>query len=222
MQGLESRLNRVGGYRCDETKRTYQQMKNRGENRSEKVRPKLNALVDQAEQLQQQAGIFDKAEALREREALIPAKLYQQELRELYFGVANRGLCKKLIAIDRQQQNLAREWWSAYLREAQEELDAALGKSPSWTLAAILGIFWVAVGYQVFGLVGAVAGAVVGIFFGLEFKERSQRDIVKSVKAAREEVAEIKATVQEIEREKHTFTELEAENGERDPNYRPR
>jgi len=82
--------------------------------------------------------------------------------------VNDKDLRKKLIAAQRKVESHIRRSVEEDIIKANREVTVAKAKvqQQPWGTAALVGIGAVALGYWVFGIAGAIAGAVGGFFLG--------------------------------------------------------
>jgi len=92
----------------------------------------------------------------------------RDKTRAAYFSVENKELRKKLIEAQRNVESRLRRSLEEEIVRANREIAAATAKAQQqpWAKAALVGVGAVALGYWVFGIAGAIAGAVGGFFLG--------------------------------------------------------
>jgi hypothetical protein len=89
-------------------------------------------------------------------------------LRKVFFSVSDAGMRKRLIAKEREIENLRRELFTQEVLDANVALEKARIPRPKWWIvASILGTILIAGGYKAFGTPGAIGGALIGFFIGL-------------------------------------------------------
>jgi hypothetical protein len=88
--------------------------------------------------------------------------------RDAYFSITNMELRKQLIATQRLVESRLRQSLQQDIIAANREVLMATAKvqRQPWGKAALFSIGAVAIGYWVFGIVGAISGAVCGFFLG--------------------------------------------------------
>ncbi len=110
--------------------------------------------------LEEKAGITEAVKLARE--SGIPAKL-----REAYYAVANIEIRKKLISTTGKLDRLYLQKCDLDVSSAREEVSKAIDKSKEqpWHIAAASWIAPVVIGHWIYGLPGAMVGAIGGYFF---------------------------------------------------------
>ena len=93
---------------------------------------------------------------------------FREKVRTAYFSVPDVELRKRLIAAQREFDSSILRSFDADIAAANQAVSIATEKvhNQPWTKAAMFSVGAVAVGYWVFGLVGAIAGSVGGFFLG--------------------------------------------------------
>ncbi|GAB7550403.1 hypothetical protein [Cupriavidus sp. 8B] len=92
----------------------------------------------------------------------------REKTRDAYFSVTDENLRKILISACRNVGNFKSRCLKEDILNANRGVIAANIKlqQPPWGKAALVGIGAVALGYLIFGVAGAIAGAVGGFFWG--------------------------------------------------------
>src|SRR5258706_3045652 len=84
---------------------------------------------------------------------------------------------KRLIATDRETEELRREWFVLSASNAEATLEKVRIPKPTWFIySAFIGAMSVAAGYLFFGIPGAIGGAVVAFFSGRYFEQLSKAE----------------------------------------------
>ena len=144
----------------------------------------LKALLDQCAALEERAGITKQVQKAEEGR-FIPLGIdgedcssdeyfadehdhFREHIRDAYFSVPDRELRMALIAARRRVDS---ELAQSFERDASaarhvEASAAQKAETRPWGLAAVLSLASVAVGYLIFQLPGAIAGAIAGYFLG--------------------------------------------------------
>jgi hypothetical protein len=145
---------------------------------------KLEELERKCNALESSAGITEDVERAREGrfiplgafgEDVSPDEYFADEydyirrkIRDAYFSVKDIELRKELIKLRREIEKYHQESYQGDINLAHKEIDKAKlnGRKLPWETAALLGVASVALGYWLFDIVGALAGAVGGFFIG--------------------------------------------------------
>lgn len=138
--------------------------------------------------------------------------------RDAYFSVMDRSLRKQLIAADRAIDKVRLESSEEDAKHERQLIAAAekRASSPPWIWAGCFAVGIIFVGNWTFGLVGAIAGAVGSVFFGLAFIS-NDRAVAGYEKSAAEGVLKgIEETITEIRARPEFFSRHEDLTGERD------
>lgn len=151
----------------------------------------------------------DEYDALRER------------TRDAYFSVTDENLRKMLIAACRNIGSFKSRCIEEDIMNANRNVIAANAKlqRPPWDKAALFGIGAVAVGYWIFGIAGAIAGAIGGFFWGQAIisQARGEADaLLAEAKADLERKEEIKANNALVP---EFFSHSEELSGKRDTSF---
>jgi hypothetical protein len=138
--------------------------------------------------------------------------------RNAYFAVQDVALRKQLISAERELDVQLERSFEADMAVAKSAVLAATaqGNSQPWGKAAGVAVAAVAFGYWVYGLVGAIAGAVGGFFIG--------QGVVAEAKArARATLEQAKQELEQLRKEKELralhppmFSHSEQRTGERE------
>lgn len=142
----------------------------------------------------------------------------RDKTRDAYFSVKDIALRKKLIATTRKWEHCQKRSIEEDIAAANRAVSIARAKAQRqpWSMAALLGVASVAVGYWLFGLVGAIGGALAGFFLG-------QGVIASSRNHANEELADRTSHLEDVQKDKaehllmpEFFSDREETSGERD------
>ena len=140
-----------------------------------------------------------------------------RKLREVYFSVADLDLRKQLIANQREQHKLTLEFFREEVAEAHRKLAEAQRSGANWWIvASIPGLACIAAGYGLFGIPGALGGALVGLFAGRQTEHNAKRNRDEAVAAAEEILKDAERTVVEVSKQPATFSRSEERTGEAD------
>jgi hypothetical protein len=209
--------------------------------KAEEIEEKLRAVERETLELVQQAGIAEEAERAVsphtplhwDSDAASGSEQDQREtveywedqrrttarlLREAVFSVSNVGMRIRLIAKEREIEELRRDLFVQLSHDADATLEEARIPRPTWWIAAaVVGTMLVAVGYLFFGIPGALGGAVTGFFLGRYLEELSKADHNARIRRAENDQKEAKATKTEILNRPQIFSREEEKTGEPDP-----
>ncbi len=161
--------------------------------------------------------LSEKWKAEEEAEFQFERDYVRREIRSLYFAVPDLDLRKQLIEKARELTDNERYMFMTDVGAAEAELRQAKATGKNWYLWASLGaIGFVALGWSLFQLPGALVGALVAYFSGryAENDAKERRDL--SVKQGEDHLKEVRSINQEILNRDYTFTKYEAKNGEPD------
>jgi hypothetical protein len=197
----------------------------------------LKPLRDELAALEAEAGITQQMERAREGNFIplgidgekVSSDEYfadehygtRRRVRQVCFGVEDVELRKKLIKIDRAINKKFEQHIEADLREAQSEVakvKALVGRQP-WGMAAVIAIASVAIGYQVYGMVGAIAGAVGGFFVAQGTVMNKEREAAAALEQAENDLAELKKSQYVSSLSPELFSHLEQLTGEEDKDF---
>jgi hypothetical protein len=175
-------------------------------------------------------GVYDAAERYsdeqRELESYVERSHEEdtnRRLRDLYFAVPDLDLRKELIAKHREEGNLALRFWQEEVSDATVRHRAAHSTSERWWVAASLwGIGLLGLGFYLFGIIGAMAGLLLGYFSGRSMEASARRARESAVAKAEQERKEAEHTWNEVRNEPQTFSQREATSGEPDEKKRRR
>lgn len=186
------------------------------------IEGKLRAAEREALELVQQAGIAEEAERAvsphtplhldsdapsgSEQDQRETAEYWEDQrrttarlLRKAVFSVSDVGIRIRLIAKQREIEELRRDLFVQLARDADAALEKARIPRPTWWIAAaVVGTMQVAVGYHFFGIPGALGGAVTAFFLGRYLEELSKADHNARIRRAENDQKEAKATKTEI------------------------
>ena len=194
----------------------------------------LERLRNECRAIEEEAGLSETMERAREGrffplgafgEKTSPQEYFADEhddlrgnTRDAYFPVKDIGLRKKLITAQRVVESRLRQSLEEDIIAANREVSIAAAKvqRQPWGKAALLGMGAVALGYWVFGIVGAIGGAIGGFFLG-------QGVIAEARNEANAALAQVSHELEQAQQEKlgHSlmpefFSHWEEMSGERD------
>jgi hypothetical protein len=197
----------------------------------------LNPLREALAALEAQAGITEEMERARDYnfmplgidgEKVSSDEYFADEhdgrrdrTRKAYFGVADIELRQKLIKADREFDKKIEEHSEDDLREANSAVikaKTAAAQQP-WGLAAIIAIVAVAIGYKVYDVVGAIAGAVGGFFLAMGAVKNKQAETAAALAQAEQELAELKKSQYVSSLSPENFNHMEQLTGEEDREF---
>ena len=113
---------------------------------------------------------------------------------------------------------LALRYWQQRLSNAAVKLDKArLTKKHWWAWASVWGIALLALGFHLFGLIGALGGLLVGYLSGRHIEHEASRARDSAVVDAERELKEAEEAWNEVRNQPQTFSQREAKTGEPDP-----
>jgi hypothetical protein len=151
------------------------------------------------------------------REEWFHAEHTARRIRELYFAVHDVVLRKALVAKVREEENLGVRFWQEELSDAAVRHKAAQAPGVRWWLVASLwGICLIGLGFFLFGIIGAMAGLLVGYFSGRSLEHSARRARESAIAKAEEELKEAQDTWDKTRNEPLTFSRDEARTGEPD------
>jgi hypothetical protein len=197
----------------------------------------LKPLRDELAALEAQAGLTQQMERAREGnfmplgidgEKVSPDEYFADEydgtrrrVRAVYFGVSDIEFRKRLIKTDRAINKKFEQHTEAELREAQSEVataKAATHQQP-WTWAAVLAVGSVAIGYQMYSMAGAIAGAVGGFFLAQGVLKNKEREAAAVLEQAENDLAELKRSQYVSSLSPELFSHMEQLTGEEDKDF---
>ena len=139
----------------------------------------------------------------------------RRSLRALYFAVPHLALRRSLIAKQCELALFERTGARTRLEEARRDLESIRRRpAEGWWIAAIVGAALVIVGYELFAVLGAIAGGVAALFVGNGIEQGMRRRHEQSVDAAQDEVREADAAACAVGKTDNAFSEREAATGE--------
>ncbi len=164
--------------------------------------------------LEEQAGVGEQHDAFVEYNT-------DADLRRLYFSVLDKNLRKALIKQCRLFRARSMQFSQARLDDALNDLAALEGRGvpTPWVGPALLAVTAVWIGYWLWNLPGALAGAVAGFFIGNAHVAQKRNAWAADVALLRNGVEELRAEVKQDERysERHpVFSGAEEESGGED------
>jgi hypothetical protein len=169
-------------------------------------------------------AIYDAAEPYsdEQRELVTAEETFHQKrndrrLRDLYFSVGDLELRKALIAKEREAGSLALSYWQQDLSDVARRREAARAAHGHWWVwASIWGIVFIGIGFNFFGLIGALAGLLVGFFNGRRMEQEALRARATEVADAESDLNEAEQTWNEVRNQQQMFSQQEAKTGEPD------
>ena len=168
----------------------------------------LGALIGS---LEEKAGI---AEAVKlARQSGVPAKL-----RDAYYSVTDIQLRKKLITTTGKLDHLYLQKCDLDVSSAREEVSKAIDKSKEqpWHIAAASWIAPVVIGHWIYGLPGAMVGAIGGYFFSQWVITVIKKDNSKAVEQAQKSLVSALKRNEESRIDPYLFSASELEACERE------
>lgn len=144
-----------------------------------------------------------------------------RRVRNLYFAVTDADARRKLIAKVLEMDDLHDRASRDGVDKAKRALWQAQQKESDlgWFAAAIWGVGCVLVGYWIFNLIGAIAGAVAGVFLGMRIVFETRKERRASVMSATEEVATAGESLRQLLTRPRFFTPMEGTTGKEDDSY---
>lgn len=194
----------------------------------------LKRLQEECIALEDQAGITQAMERAREGrfipvgamgEEASPEEYFADEhdhfrekARDAYFSVEDLALRKRLIAIQRKIERQVRRSFEADVVAANRAVNAAKAKASQqpWTTAALFAVGAVGVGYWLFNVVGAIAGAVGGFFLGQGLIAEARNRANGELEQAMLELEQAKKSQAENALWPECFSAMEEVTGERE------
>jgi hypothetical protein len=170
-------------------------------------------------------GIDDAAEPYsdEQRELEETEEKYHQErttrrIRDLYFAVLDVELRKELIAKDREEGSLALRYWQQELSDAAAKLETARSMHRHWWVwASVWGVALLGAGFYLFGLIGGLAGLLVGYLNSRRMEHEALRARDGAVADAERALKEAQETWDDVRNQPQTFSQREGKTGERNP-----
>lgn len=198
---------------------------------------RLKRLLDDCLALEDQAGISAKMERAREGR-FIPLGAFgedastdeyfadehdhfRERARNAYFSVNDTALRIQLIEARRRvDEELNRSYESDVVlaRRTEAAAEAKLKDMP-WTMAAVVAVAAVGVGYWIFGLVGAIGGALGGFFLGQGVVHSARKEAHAAHRAATESVAAALDNKARSSLHPDCFSYLEETTGHREESF---
>src|ERR1700687_3650415 len=195
-------------------------------------------LAAQLHELERAAGIGDALSRLRDVMPLSPDPAHElkgdgtggehpvnpyslsldgaqrRELRAWYFGVSHLALRKSLIAKQRELDLFERTGARTRVEDARQQLES-LRRRPSegWWIAAIVGASLVSVGYELFAMLGAIAGGIAALFVGNGIEQSARRRFEQAAAFAEEDLSAAVAAAATAEQSRDLFSERESTTG---------
>ena len=196
----------------------------------------LERLRNECRALEDEAGLTEIMERAREGrlfplgafgEKTTPQEYFADEhdylkekTRDAYFSVKNKETRKKLVAAQRKVESRLRRSLEEDVIRANREVSLAAAKAQQqpWGKAALVGVGAVALGYWVFGIVGALGGAVGGLFLGLGVISHARNYASSLFAQATHDLEQAKKKKEENTLMPEFFSNREEISGERDTN----
>lgn len=196
----------------------------------------LERLRNECRVLEDEAGLTAIMEQAREGrlfplgafgEKTTPQEYYADEYdylkkqtRDAYFSVKNKEARKKLIIAQRKVESRLRQLFEEDVIQANREISLAAAKAQQlpWGKATFIGVGAVALGYWVFGIVGAIGGAIGGLFLGLGVISHTRNYANSLLAQAKYDLEQAKKEKEENILMPEYFSNREENSGERDTN----
>lgn len=142
----------------------------------------------------------------------------RDKTRGAYFSVEDMKLRKRLIAAQRAVESRVRLSCEEDVFAANRAVSIAAEKArrQPWFMAALCGMGVVALGYWVFGIVGAIAGAVGGYFVGQGVIAEARNETNVALAQASSELEQAQEEKLENSLMPEFFSRWEEMSGERD------
>lgn len=171
-------------------------------------------VTGELEQLEKDAGL--RADYRQSQIGLL-----DWEIRDMYFTVESAEVRKKLISLHRRWVELGNELMQATVEDSKARVEDAKrhGTAMEELGPPLLGLLAVWVGDKADGIVGAVGGAVVGIFMGLSYMRYKATERQFIVDWEQSGLNDALNTKKEDYPYPHRFADKEAETGKRDQDY---
>jgi hypothetical protein len=194
----------------------------------------LKRLQEECLALEEQAGLSQAMERAREGrfiplgamgEEASPDEYFADEhdhfrdkARDAYFSVQEVALRKKLIAAQRKIESHIRQSFEADIAAANRAVSVAKARTRNqpWTKAAVIAVGAVAVGYWAYGLVGAIAGAVGGVFLGQGVLSEARNNANAELEQAAQELEQARKDQAQRSLWPECFSRSEEITGERE------
>ncbi len=136
-------------------------------------------------------------------------------MRNAYFSVSDISIRKELIALNRKLVSLHTNLSLHSLWDARASVEEARKSNENWPLyAAAVGLTLVGLGDQLFGVSGAIGGALASYFLGRFWEDLCKRQTEDAVKSARESVIQCEADYEEGKNAIQLFSRGEEHTGE--------
>ncbi len=152
-------------------------------------------------------GVFDKVPSDPKQKSL-EDDLYwadqhdhiRQEIRALYFAIPDTTARKKLMLAVAEREKARKRIVAQLVVNADLELTAMKRKqaNPPWIGAGVIGCLAVLVGYAVAGIAGAIAGGILGYFWGKGMVSSAGTDAEAAVKIAAGALHDAEADSREV------------------------
>jgi hypothetical protein len=144
---------------------------------------------------------------------------FRECARDTYFSVSDLELRKRLIATQRKIEAQILRCFEADVLKATQTLNAVKGRAGNepWGIAAAISAGMVAIGFTLFGLPGAIGGAVAGFFVGQGTVAKAKREVATEISLAVESLDLQKRSLAEQMLRPESFSISEEVMGERQP-----
>lgn len=144
---------------------------------------------------------------------------FREKARDAYFSVQDLKLRKRLIAVQRKIDSHILRSFDAEIASAKHAASIATAKihNQPWTKAAIFSVSAVAFGFWIFGLAGAIAGAVAGFFLGQGVISQAKSQAIAEVNQATEELTNAQKEREHRSLWPECFSSSEEVLGDREP-----
>jgi hypothetical protein len=172
------------------------------------------AMEEQAElidSLEEKAGIREAVKHARETGS-------PDKLRDAYFSVPDVDLRNQLISTTRRLDQLYLEQCEAEVASAQARVQLAIDKTKKhpWHLTVAASLGSVVIGNWIFGLFGAIAGALLGYYLGEWAISVVKKEDIQSVEQAKHSLVSAQKRDEESRVDPYLFSEAEQQGNERE------
>ena len=186
-------------------------------------------IVEAAEKLRTEPpsyfSIYDAAEPysdeqreLERSEEAFHQQRINRRIRDLHFEIRDVELRRQLIVKDREVGALALDYWRQELSDAAANLEKARASHGRWWLwASVWGVALLALGFQQFGLIGALGGLLVGYLNGRQSEHGALRERSREIAEAERELKDAEEIWNKVRNEPQIFSQREAKTGVPDP-----
>jgi hypothetical protein len=145
----------------------------------------------------------------------------RRRVREVYFSVPDVERRKELISLQRRLDQAIEQQSDEDLFRTETAVTQARRASRHlpWERAAVIAVGCVALGYYFKGIVGAIAGAVGGLFLAQGTVSNRRAQLLAALDQLEREVADLKKARQIAALHPEYFNEIEAVRGEEDREF---